>query len=471
MSELKIELLPPYKPVNRIKRFYTKAIKTTFYVVVFLIVGGVIFSYRIATSDVSLMKQVKGLPIISQVKHFIGFGSQKLKGETNDRINILLLGIGGAGHEGPELTDTIMIISIKPSTKQIALMSIPRDLVVPMGKFGWRKINNANAFGESIQKDFGGTFAQEIISQTFTTPIHYHIKIDFEGLINIVDILGGLKINVERNFTDYTYPTDDFYTQTVSFQEGWQVMDGETVLKYVRSRHGTNGEGSDFARAKRQRNVLTSLKNQTVTPGLLLNPSKINALLKTIEANISTDLEGWEVIRLAGIARGLRNHETILIELDDGPGGYLYSTITAEGAYVLLPKNDSFSEINWQLKYVFTPKSQQPQPITVAIRNGTYITDYASAAAKILSDHDFFTTQITNAVHRDWQKTTIYKLTGNVDQTQLDWLANIFSANVSLGLPNWLTITNAEIGTSTTVIPPSDMLIILGEETSTNIIQ
>lgn len=470
MEHLKIELLPPNKPIPAPpRRFCKKLIKTIFYTTLFLLVGAVIFSYRIATSDTSLNKNEGGIPIISQVKHFIGIGDEKLLGESNGRINILLLGIGGAGHEGPDLTDTIIIVSIKPTTKQVAMISIPRDLVVWQGQFGWRKINHANAFGESIGTGNGGIFAGRIISQTFNLPLHYYIKVDFEGLTQIVDILGGLHINVDRSFTDHSYPTDDFYTKTVSFIAGQQIMDGQRVLQYVRSRHGTNSEASDFARARRQQKVLQSLKDQIISLDILFNPQKINALLKTVEAHTETNLQNWEIIRLAGMARELANQQTINLVLDDSPQGLLHSYISEEGAYILSPKNDSFSEISYKIKYIFTPLSKRPQPTRVVVRNGTMITGLAASTAKRLENHDLFVTQIANAVRRDWQKTTVYKLTGNASQADLDWLQNLLGANLSLGLPKWLAITNAPSEHSTTTpttIPPSDILIILGSNTA-----
>ena len=88
---------------------------------------------------------------------YVFFGPDtSLAGAKDDRVNILLLGMGGIGHEGPFLTDTIMIVSMKPTTNQIALISIPRDLGVEMPNHGWQKINQANSYGETEKTGWGG---------------------------------------------------------------------------------------------------------------------------------------------------------------------------------------------------------------------------------------------------------------------------------------------------------------------------
>ena len=467
MEHFKVDFLkesadiPPKGP----NRLFKNIVKTLFYTMLFLIVGGLVFSYRIATSGTSLSKHNGGTSLFTQVKYFIGFGGDELAGEDGDRINILLMGIGGVGHEGPNLTDTIILVSVNPSDNKVALISIPRDLIVWQGKFGWRKINNANAFGEAMQSGNGGAFASDIISKTFNIPIPYYIKIDFEGLTSIVDILGGLTIDVERSFSDSSYPTDDLLTRTVSFKAGEQVMDGETVLEYVRSRHGTNGEGSDFARGRRQQKVLEGLKSQALSLGILLNPSKINSLLKTIEANVETNLKDWEIARLAGMIKDMANNKTVNLVLDDSPEGLLTSSISEEGAYILSPRSGSFSDISYRINYIVTPENERPQSVKIAVKNGTLITGLAAKAAEKLEEKNYFITQVANASKKDWEQTTIYKLTGNATSEDIRYLEEFFGGAVSVGAPQWVTVAQdtQSLGTSTDSIPPSDILIILGK--------
>ena len=382
MEHLKIELLPDgeakiTEPKHKNTGALQTLIRTTFYTLVFLLVGVGAFTYRIATLETSISGHGASINIFSHVKNFIGFSDSIIQGAPTDRINILLLGKGGLGHEGPHLTDTIILASIKPSTEEIALVSIPRDLVVWQDQYQWRKINHANSFGEELNPGKGGVFASKIIGRTLQQPIHYYITVDFNGLVQIVDILGGLKIDVKQEFTDSSYPTDDFLTTTISFEKGKQTMDGEQVLQFVRSRHGTNGESNDFARARRQQLVLESLKDQALSLGLIFKPSKINALLKTVDQNIQTDLTNDEISTFAGMVNKFENTDVSRLVLDDSPQGLLRSLITSEGAWVLTPRHGSFSEIAFAVEHVFTAINKRPDPLRVAVRNGTNITKYS----------------------------------------------------------------------------------------------
>src|SRR3989344_4099446 len=146
-------------------------------VIVFLILTAV-FSSNIISSGEDLAQTFGNIGLWSQIKHLIGSEDKELAGENEGRINVLLLGIGGTDHDGPYLTDTIIIASFDPEKKKVALISIPRDLLVLIPDYGWRKVNHANAFGESSQPGQGGVLAKTVISQTFGLPIHYYVRLD-----------------------------------------------------------------------------------------------------------------------------------------------------------------------------------------------------------------------------------------------------------------------------------------------------
>ena len=128
----------------------------------------------------------------------------------------------------------------------------------------------------------GAKLASEALSSTLQVPIHYYFRIDFGGLVSLIDQLGGLKINVDRAFVDNQYPSNDSLVQTISFAAGEQLMSGERVLEYVRSRHGSAGEGSDFARARRQQKVLIAFKEKLLRLSTFLNPSLLVKLYSTL---------------------------------------------------------------------------------------------------------------------------------------------------------------------------------------------
>lgn len=411
---------------------------------------------------------------VSQIGKLIRSDDKLLAGEKEGRINFLLLGMGGAGHEGAYLTDTIIIASFQPKSKKVAMVSVPRDLVIPIPNYGWRKINNINAFAEAKERGSGGETTGQTISQVFDIPIHYYIRADFAGFKTLIDKLGGVSVYVDRGFTDYQYPTDDFKYQTLSFEEGWQVMDGEEALKFVRSRHGTNGEASDFARSRRQQKILVALKNKILSFSTLLNPLKIQNIYETLKDSISTNMEMWELARLNRLARGVDTEKIIHQVLDADPGGLLVAG-SVDGAYILEPRTGNFSELQFLVKNIFNSESQivfeeKPEPTRLEIQNGTKKTGLASRTAQTLIELGYKVVRVGNAKEQNYESTIIYDLTQGKKINELNFLREKFNADIALSVPSWLTssITPTEV---TLFGPPAlakqkqpvDFLIILGK--------
>src|ERR1035437_8036590 len=126
-----------------------------------------------------------------------------LKQTTDSRVNILLLGIGGGNHDGPNLTDTIMLASIDPKNNKVTLISIPRDLWFPDVN---EKINAAYQIG--LSKGGGLLLAEAAVQKITGQSVDYGVRIDFSGFVKAVDEIGGLDVNVDNTFDDYQYPAD-----------------------------------------------------------------------------------------------------------------------------------------------------------------------------------------------------------------------------------------------------------------------
>lgn len=304
--------------------------------------------------------------------------------ETDGITNIALLGKGGANHAGGQLTDTLLLMRVRQSDKKVGLVSIPRDLYVSIPGNGSGKINEAYANGynsvkekDNSKKDQAGQdLAAQTIEKVAGVPIHYTVVIDFVGLSKIVDVLGGVTVTVEKNLYDPYYPEDsvnsngqftesDAYA-TVNIKAGTQNMDGETALKYARSRETT----SDFDRSHRQQNLIMAIKDKALSLGILTNPVRVADLISTIGDHLKTNMSLSEVKAFADLAKNINKDEINNKVLDNSAQGLLYDS--SEGSYHLLPKGGNFSQIQAMIKGMFdAPSTDTPEVITVDVYNGS----------------------------------------------------------------------------------------------------
>lgn len=494
MNFPKINLTNPFGDKEKSS---TKTILGKFFIyfIIIFIVLGTILSYNILFSKEPLNAENSGekISIWTQLKHLVASNDKTLKGEKNGRINILVLGIGGGTHDGSQLTDTNIIVSIDTKENKVAMLSIPRDLYVPLARYNtWRKINTANAYGEINENGQGPLVAKETIENIFDIPIHYYIRADFTGFEKIVDNLGNIDIYVENTFDDYEYPIRGMENaepyesrfEHLHIDEGWQKMDGELALKYVRSRHAVGVEGSDFARAKRQQNLILAIKNKALSFTTFLNPKKITSLYDALQDNIATNLEIWEIIKLINVAKNINTDKIIHHVLDDSPDNLLYATITPDGAFILKPKTDNWSELSYLAQNIFTANATNlavksikiTSPIKIEIQNGTKKNGLAYKTSLRLDKYGYQTIKIGNAQKQNYNKTIIYDLTEGREPEILKNLKEELNANIALTIPGWLTTSLSNpskslLNTKTTQVyknkinSQADFLIILGANT------
>lgn len=230
--------------------------------------------------------------------------------------NVLILGLDARGAEGAVArSDTIMMVGFPPQSSHIALLSIPRDLFIPAPGFGLQRANVIHVLGEQQAAGGGMRLAAESFSAAFGVPIDRVVRLDFKAFEALIDALGGVNVYVERTFTDFQYPTDDFGTQVVTFTEGWMWMDGATALKYARTR----SMDDDYRRAERQQAVFRAVAVR------LINPLTWPAVLTAWQRYVATDLTIGDMLLLAPtvLMRG-GNVEQLVINRDyivPGPSG------------------------------------------------------------------------------------------------------------------------------------------------------
>ncbi len=445
--------------------------KITTYAIVFAVII-LVFSGRIIMSSPSATEWMSGMSFFNKLRKLVPASEKKLTGEENDRINILLLGMGGKNHEGGLLTDTIILASLKPSTKQVSLISIPRDLTAPSS--GWRKINTINAYAEQKTPGSGGSATTEAVTELLQEPITYFIRVDFAGFERIIDEIGGVEINVENSFDDYTYPIagreedPDYYSrfEHLHFDSGLQKMNGSTALKYARSRHAFGIEGSDFARAKRQQLLLEAVKEKLLSRQTLLNPSVLTKLVEEFNQDVSTNLNVWEIIRLWNITKDTQKNQIINKVLSDAPDGLLAPSTGEDGAYILIPRSGNFSEIRNMVQTIFdsatpTESTKIISPIledtSVFVANGTWIDGLAGKTSLTLKDSNFKITGTGNAIERNYEQTVVYDLSSGEKNESLTVIKKLTGATQAFNSPEWLE----EYKTGEN---KSDFLLILGTD-------
>jgi polyisoprenyl-teichoic acid--peptidoglycan teichoic acid transferase len=341
-----------------------------------------LFIFFLLFAGFLLVKGGKYLPALFQLL----FQPEIQLSTANDkRVNLLLLGIGGGNHDGPSLTDTMIFASIDPESKKITLVSIPRDLWMP--ELG-QKINFAYADGEIKKKGGGIIGSSAAVEKLLGQEVDYVFRMDFDGFVKAIDMVGGLNIIVDNTLDDYQYPIegkeddscglDDEKIASLSaeiatgaaeeneafpcryehlhFDKGEQNIDGENALKFVRSRHAKGGEGSDFARSKRQEKVINAFRDKIFSVNTFFNPVKLLNLAEVFQDSIDTNIKEDEYddfVKLAQKMRGSKTSSTILDIGDDRAGRFgllINPPIGREykNQYVLIPRkgNGNYSEIS-----------------------------------------------------------------------------------------------------------------------------
>ncbi len=299
----------------------------------------------------------------------------------DSRVNLLLLGTAGGEHDGPDLTDTLILVSLDPVRNQVVLISIPRDLYLTDLN---GKINTAYTLGKEKKSGGGLVLARAAVSKITGQQIDYALEMNFAGFVQAVDLVGGIDVSVENTFDDWEYPITGLENdlcgksqeeaqslatssakhqdqelfpcrfEHLHFDKGPQIMNGETALKFVRSRNAEGEEGTDFARSRRQQKVMVAFKDKILTAQTLLNPVKIISLYKVLAKNIETDIQMSKLDDFIRLAQKMKDAKIRNAVLDDGdpqkgiPGLLVNPSLGLYGgAWVLIPRTgeDNFTEI------------------------------------------------------------------------------------------------------------------------------
>lgn len=403
--------------------------------------------------------------IFAQLTDLLFRGNRTLAGEKENRINILLIAIGGKGHKGENLADTIMVASMRPKEKDVALLSIPRDLYVQIPDASvYTKINAVHAYRENAQRGEGPLLLKQKVEDITGIPLHYYARVDFTAFKQIVDEIGGVDITIKEGFFDYWHK--------ISFPAGTEHMNGERALAYARARYVEGPQGGDFKRAERQQQLLLAIRNKILSVNTAFDLRAVSGILDALGDNVATNFQLWEFKRLFELARDIPREQIRSAVLTTGPKGLLIGgTEILEGkpASILRPRLglEKYDEIRDLAAHIFertamspapstdapaptaapatptpspspssTPASVTTEKPTVDVRNGTTVTGYAGRVKAALEGKAFTITDVGNATKRDRTTTIVVDRSGGKKPKSLDALLDALDVKTAVTFPD-----------------------------------
>lgn len=353
----------------------------------------------------------------------------QLNGEGDGRVNVLLLGKGGAEQsDGPDLTDTIIVASIDPLAKEASLLSIPRDLWVKSPSGGQTKINQVyydgkqSALNKYAYKDrasdqaksageaAGISAIKKVVSETMGVPVHYYAMIDFAGFKKAIDTVGGIDINIteEMAVSERMYLAGYRGVYNLDVTPGQQHFDGMRALAFSRSRKTSNR--GDFARSERQRAIILGLKDKILTVGTLSNPVKLNQLMSDFSGNLATDFSINELLRLYDLSKEISSDKVMSAGLDE-----LVRGDTINNLSVQVPKEGLFNydAIQAYVRNIMRDAFIKQEDAKVIVLNGTSTAGLATKRATELKSYGYNIVSVGDAPSEVYTNTVLVNLRGD----------------------------------------------------------
>jgi LCP family protein required for cell wall assembly len=260
-----------------------------------------------------------------------------LSGQSTGRTNILLLGMTQDGLR----TDAIILASYYWPEKKLVTINIPRDLYINDG-YQQTKMGEVYAHAKSRQpanRTYPDDYTASVVGREYGIPIDYWAEINMQGAVDFINTIGGVNITVANAFTDYQYPNNNYsgYIRPAPhFASGPQHMDGNTALIFARSRHSPDhGEGSDFARSKRQALIIQGVLDRLKSRGQVANLASISGYLDILGSNITTNITSDDMVSFAKTLRKLDPNQDYLKASWASGNGFLCDATTSSGAYVV----------------------------------------------------------------------------------------------------------------------------------------
>lgn len=348
---------------------------------------------------------------------------------TSARINLLVLGIDRRITEKcPCRSDTMMIATMDPDAGTAGVITIPRDLWVPIPGIGEGRINEALFYGDYKKlPGEGPALAKQTVEYNLGVKIDNYVIVDFATFRKALDILGGIDIDVPVAIDDPTYPDEYYGYRPLHIPAGRIHMNGDMALAYARTRHGDN----DFGRSRRQIQVLLAVRDKALRLDLL---PKLPSLFAQFQGGVDTDVTLSKVLALAPAAIKIRTDRIKTGNIDDK---MTVEFRTATGSDVLWPDRAKISRL---IDSIIPPAVAPAEPVlegerevaSILIENGTTNLGLGQRTAKYLQSRGFRIVGFGNADRTDYSKSILvdYGHGKSITQKNLQEIFHLGSASI-----------------------------------------
>ncbi|MGD8759751.1 MAG: LCP family protein [Anaerolineales bacterium] len=374
-----------------------------------------------------------------------------------ERINILLMGLDRRAWQdssSASRSDAIILVTVDPTTHTAGLISIPRDLWLPIPGFGHNRINTAYFLGEAYRvPGGGGALAMLTVGTLFDIQVHYFVALEFGAFERMIDEIGGVDVVVDQRVL-LSFPG----TRRQKWLEpGENHLTGEEALSYARNR---DTRGSDFDREQRQQHILLGVFDRVTSlnmiPTLMTRaPALYDELSVGVRTNMSFDQMFNLALTLAQIPKANVKRGVI------GPPEMAYPTTLASGAQVVIPVQGNIELLRDE---IFSPLEAIGEEVTlfdleaaareenaiVAVLNGAGVEGIATITSEYLVEKGLMVGMVGNADRLDYVKTVVIDHTGNPYTTQY--------------LMELMDLTQSQILAQTMLEGDIDVTVIVGKD-------
>jgi LCP family protein required for cell wall assembly len=321
--------------------------------------------------------------------------------DGTDRVTVLLLGVDQRPEEKtartPARSDTMILVTLDPLNMTGGMLSLPRDLLVPIRGHGEDKLNTAHFWGDYDRYGTGPELAKRTVQYNFGVPVHFVARVDFDGFIKLIDAVGGITVDVDRAILDDEYPDEEYGVTRLYLPVGPQRLSGRVALKYARTRH----TDSDFGRTQRQRKVLQAAREEALAIGIV---PKLPRMFGIVRDAVTTDIPFTTLLALANLARQVPSDAIVSRQVN------AEEVIDPNGdGSVLVPNREKIRPIVQELFYDPVVKKEAAR---VELLNGTRRDGLATVARAALQTQGFAVTRADSADRDDYDKTVIVDRAG-----------------------------------------------------------